>query len=221
METEPTEFIPTRATLLQRLKDRDDHASWKEFCDIYWKLIYSTALKAGLTETEAEDVVQETLASVARHMPEFRYDPTIGSFKTWLLRLTGWRITDQLRKRQHNPKNVHCRRADTTRTSTIERIPDPNGFDPAAFWDEEWEKNLMDVAIERVKRKVDPKQYQLFDLYVLQQWPPKKIARLLRVSVGRVYLTKHRISGLIRKEVACLKKQASWPVRNKPTMGCA
>ena len=33
------------------------------------------ALKAGLTETEADEVVQETTIAVARHVPEFRYDP--------------------------------------------------------------------------------------------------------------------------------------------------
>jgi len=39
------------------------------------------ALRGGLTRAEAEDVVQETLISVAKHMPTFKYDPTIGSFK--------------------------------------------------------------------------------------------------------------------------------------------
>ena len=46
-----------------------------------WKLIYGVARKAGLTDVEAQDVVQETMASVAKHMPTFKYDPVIGSFK--------------------------------------------------------------------------------------------------------------------------------------------
>src|SRR5215471_18527534 len=44
------EFIPTSSSLLGRLKNWDDQASWQRFADTYHKLIYKTALKAGLTE---------------------------------------------------------------------------------------------------------------------------------------------------------------------------
>src|SRR5262245_7043486 len=74
------ELIPTRRSLLARLKDWEDRDGWKEFFDTYWRLIFNVALKAGRTETEAEDVVQETVVSVARQMPAFQYDPK-GSFK--------------------------------------------------------------------------------------------------------------------------------------------
>jgi hypothetical protein len=47
-------FIPTRSTLLSRLKDPGDDQGWRRFFDTYWKLIYGFALKAGLTETEAQ-----------------------------------------------------------------------------------------------------------------------------------------------------------------------
>ena len=91
--------IATRASLLDRLRNVEDAPSWQRFFDTYWRLIYSVALKARLTETEAQEVVQETVISVARHLPQFRYDPKVCSFKTWMLRLTRWRIIDQLRKR--------------------------------------------------------------------------------------------------------------------------
>jgi len=59
------ELIPTRATLIQRLKNWQDQASWQDFFDTYWKLIFTVAIQAGLTEVEAQDVVQETMFSVA------------------------------------------------------------------------------------------------------------------------------------------------------------
>src|SRR3989442_10370158 len=92
--------LQTRWSLIGRLKDMDDQQSWQEFFDAYWKLIYSVALKAGLSDAEAQDVVQETVISVAKKMPEFNADPAAGSFKSWLLTLTRWRIVDQARKRQ-------------------------------------------------------------------------------------------------------------------------
>src|SRR6267143_3775577 len=99
MAAQRSELIPTRATLLQRLKDWQDRSSWQEFFDTYWKLIYGVARKAGMTVDEAQDVVQGTMVSGARQMPTFKYDPALGSFKGWLLNMTRWRITDQLRKR--------------------------------------------------------------------------------------------------------------------------
>ena len=68
------EFIPTRKTLIDRLKNWHDEASWQDFFDTYWKLIYGLARKFGLNEEDAQDVVQETLVSVANHMPNFKYD---------------------------------------------------------------------------------------------------------------------------------------------------
>ena len=97
------DLIPTRATLLHRLKDWRDNPSWQDFFDTYWKLIYGVAIKYGLNETEAQDAVQETMISVAKHMPTFEYDRSVGSFKAWLLNMTRWRITDQLRKRGRQP----------------------------------------------------------------------------------------------------------------------
>ena len=73
------------------------------------------------------------------------------------------------------------------------------------FRNEEWEKNLRDAAIERVKRQVDPKHYQIFDLYVIKQWPVTTVARTLKISAGRVYLVKHRIGNLIKKELRHLR----------------
>jgi RNA polymerase sigma factor (sigma-70 family) len=197
------DLIPTRQSLLGRLKNWNDQESWKAFFDTYWRLIYNASVKAGLTDAEAQDVVQETVISVLKSMPNFEYDAGKGSFKTWLLRLTSWRICDQLRKRQQQIEPL-MRESDTsTKTSAFERIAAPTL--PEAVWDEDWEKNLFEAALERVKRKVDPRQYQLFDLYVCKQWPVLKVAMTLGVNPGRVYLAKHRLNNLIQKEIARLR----------------
>jgi len=208
MAQKPDDFIPTRRSLIIRLKNWEDDESWKDFFDTYWKLIYGVAMKAGLTDTEAQEVVQETVIAVAKKMPAFEYDSQIGSFKGWLLHTTRWKISDQLRKRRREAGAFGAGHATSTRTSTVERIPDPGGFDLEAEWDHEWEKNIFDAAIERVKRQVRAKQYQIFDLYVLKRWPVQKVARTLGVNVGRVYLAKHRISALIKKELKNLQNRA-------------
>src|SRR3989442_6327941 len=45
---------------------------WQEFFDTYGKLIHRIAVKAGLSDAEAQDVVQETVIVVARKIPGFK-----------------------------------------------------------------------------------------------------------------------------------------------------
>jgi len=202
--------------LLSRLKSWDDQASWREFFATYGRLIYCIAIKAGLTDAEAQDVVQETIIIVARKIPGFKYDPALGSFKSWLLLITRRRIEKQLKKRM--PMRVgqasNLSRAsnipvlfsdDTQRTATVERIPDPQGFDLDAAWDAEWQKNLWDAALARVKAQFKPKQFQMLDLYVLKEWPVKEVARALGVTAAHVYVMKHRVSSALKKEMLRLE----------------
>ena len=119
---ERDELIPTRHSLITRLKNWEDQEGWKEFFDTYWKLIYQVALKAGLTESEACDVVQETVVAVAKGLKNFKTGSEHGSFKGWLLQITRWRIADQFRKRApEQERAIHRTPEDTARTGTMER----------------------------------------------------------------------------------------------------
>jgi RNA polymerase sigma-70 factor (ECF subfamily) len=200
------ETLATRASLLGRLKDFDNQPSWQEFFNTYWRLVYSAGLKAGLTPEEAQDAVQETFVAVAKNIGEFRYDPARCSFKSWLLLITRQRIIWQLRKRP--PAGAASGRAadDTARTATVDRIPDEASLNLDAHWEAEWTNNLMAAALETVKRRAKPKQFQIFDLAALQNWPVQDIARTLKVSAAQVYLVRHRVGLLLKKELLRLAK---------------
>ncbi len=199
------ELIPTRATLIKRLKDWEDQASWQEFFDIYWKLIYGVARKAGLTDDEAQEVVQETLVSVSKHMPKFDYDPNIGSFKGWLLTMTRWRIIGQFRKR--NPAQQQPPPEEEGRTRMIDKVPDPAGDGLDEMWEREWQTNLLEAATANVRKSMDPQKYQIFDLYVNKGCSPEQVASQFGVSANLVYVTKHRVTEAIKSEVARLESE--------------
>jgi RNA polymerase sigma factor (sigma-70 family) len=201
------ELIPTRDSLLNRLKDWRDDASWRDFFNTYWRLVYGVALKAGLTEQEAQEVVQETVITVSRRISEFKYDPTVCSFKTWLLNLTRWRIVDQLRKRPPLRAAGRLKLDHDARTATIENVADPASFNLDAVWDREWEQQILLAATQAVKRKVNPEQYQIFHLCVFKEWPVGKVTRELGVSATRVYLAKHRVGALLKREIRTLERK--------------
>ncbi len=203
------ELVPTRQSLLERLRDLDDAVSWQDFFDTYWKLIYGSAIRFGLSDDEAEEVVQETVIGVARSMDTFKYDPERCSFKGWLMHITRRRIIDRLRRRQ-------------VRRRSFDPLPESPGTsiaegtvevaDEAAvkafegLWEEEWQKNLVDAAMEKVKRRVPAKQYQIFYLHSVKNMAARDIAKLLGVSTAKVYVVRHRVGNLVKREVDRLTK---------------
>lgn len=199
------DWLPTRTSLLRRLKQWEDQESWRDFFNTYWKLIYGAAIKAGLNDAEAQDVVQDTVIAVAKKIEDFKYDPKVDSFKGWLLYLTRKRIALHYRKRERDRGGPACDSEVMVLAAELERIPDPAGVDFEAIWNEEWEKNLTDAALARVKQQVNAKHFQMFNFYVLKQWPVKEVAKTLDVTVAQVYLAKHRISALVKKEVKRLQ----------------
>lgn len=196
------DWTATRQTLLSRLRDWDDRESWEDFFETYGQLIYSVARKSGLQDAEAQDVVQETVITVAKRMPAFRYDPAKGSFKGWLLKTTQWRIVDHFRRRRRVHQSLPAD-GEVEGTYELGSRPEPDGE-----WDRLWDENLAAVAVARVKQRVDPREFQLFSLVVEHGLTPLEAAGKLGVTRAHVYYAKHKVARLIRKEVALLESPA-------------
>jgi RNA polymerase sigma-70 factor (ECF subfamily) len=207
MDQKAGSFIPTRESLLSRIKDWGDERSWTEFFQTYRDLIFRTAIKSGLTKQEAEEVVQETLVSVAKTIKEFVYDPKKCRFKNWLGHLARKRIADCFRRRRKEALIEDASPQGTRTTAVLHEFPDPGGAALDAIWEEEWRTKVMEAAIQRVKNQVSPEHYQMFDFYVLRKMPVRKVAAALGTSAGQVYLAKHRIAKLLQKATGQLEEE--------------
>lgn len=200
--------VHTRASLLHGLQAGEEDR-WSEFHRVYGPVIRGFATKAGLNDTEADEVVQETCIGLAKNVGEFRYDPAKCRFKTWLLNLASWRVKNQLAKRQRWESRMRTDAHENERTSIIERMPDAKSFE--TIWDEEWRGNLLQAAIQTVRAHFSPAQFQIFDLNVLKEWPAGDVAKSLGVSIASVYLAKHRISSALKKEISRLESSFDLP----------
>jgi RNA polymerase sigma factor (sigma-70 family) len=196
-----TVYAKTRKSLIARLDNWEDQKTWDEFYQTYWKLIYAVAIKAGLRADEASDCVQETILAIAKQSKKKLYDPEQGSFKVWLMNMTRWRINDQFRRRKKDTAISINEYDNDRKTAMIDRFEDPSGMDLDKVWDEEWKSNLTYAALTRVKAQVSPKQYQIFDCYVLREWEVKKVMEHLNVSMAQVYLSKHRVGAVLKSEL--------------------
>jgi RNA polymerase sigma-70 factor (ECF subfamily) len=216
MQSLPDDSVPTRQSLLLRLRRWDDTAGWREFFEMYWELIYRVARKAGLSDAEAQDVVQETVLAVAQKIGEFDTDPRRGSFKSWLLGQARWRIGDQFRARKRSPLafadsaevvgGVGAYSEDQdTRTGPIERLVDPAADPLERLWNDEWDQHVLRTALERVKARVSVKQFQLFELHVRQGLSIGDTARAVGTTKVAVYMAKSRVGRVLKREVESLR----------------
>lgn len=186
------DYNKTRTTLVVGLKDLEDQRVWNRFFETYWKLIYHAALKAGLKDSDAQEVVQETVISVTKNIESFDYDRSKGSFKGWLMKTTKWRITDQFRKLQKK----HARECEDS-YEMLENLPaDLSEVDN--YWEDNWQKELLSAAFERVKGEVKPIYYQVYDLLIRKEMKPKDISSALGIKTDQVYLAKHRVEKTLK-----------------------
>jgi RNA polymerase sigma-70 factor (ECF subfamily) len=209
------ESVPTRWTLLERLQRQGDDGSWREFFETYWRLIYGFACKAGLSDAEAQDVVQETVIGVQRDLPQFEAHPKAGKFRAWLFQRVRWRVVDQLRKR--GPRAVtlpaSARAAgplDARDQADLEADASAPTHEVAAAeleraWDEEWQQHRLTTALSRLRQKVRPQHFQAFDLYVLKGRPVAEVARRTKLAQATVYVVKLRLSQMLKRELLQVK----------------
>ena len=202
MSSPDDDSLLTRRTLLSRLRNLDDQESWRTFFDLYWRLLYNVARKSRLDDPGAQEIVQDTVIAVARKMPEFRYDPSRGTFRQWLLRITRRRIIDHLRRiyRQPLKAEVAPELLDEDEEHAA-AITDQSASAFEAAWDEEWKKSTFDAALARVRVAINPRHFQVFDYCVLKKWPASKVAETLGLNAAQVYLAKHRVAQAMKRAV--------------------
>jgi RNA polymerase sigma factor (sigma-70 family) len=196
----------TRRSLLTRLKHWDDAEGWRQFFDRYGGLLYRFAVRSGLDSAAAQDAVQEVMLAVAKQMPGFRYDPARGSFRAWLYNQARWRIADSQRRRRRaglaGPLNADG-------TTGVDEVPEPGpaaANDLEADWDREWRENQLARALELVKARVNPRQFQMFHLVAVKGWAIPEITRTLKVNRAQVYMARMRVGRLVREVLAQLEE---------------
>jgi RNA polymerase sigma-70 factor, ECF subfamily len=201
-------FLPTRSSLLSRLKNASDAAGWQYFVDHYGRLIFQVCLRSGLTRQEAEDVVQDTVAAVAKQMPRFQYDRSKGSFKGWLARVTRNHIADFLeRKTREAKRRVELPEARADGEAAKDEIAAGGSESMDELWESEWRQHLMTRALKCVQQQLPARSVQIFQMSALDGWSTEKIAAALCLSRPQVYLARHRAARIVKREIERLRKE--------------
>jgi RNA polymerase sigma-70 factor, ECF subfamily len=184
----------TSRTLLEKVRDRCDEEAWSRFVERYWRLIYWVARRAGLPESDAEDVVQEVFAKLVAAMPTFEYDRTRGTFRAFIRTIAERHIVDRRRTRTR-----------VTLPSGAGNDLETNEFE--VIWEREWQRSRILLALDEVAREIEPRTYQAFQLVALEGWSSNAAGEFLEMPIASVYQAKSRVIARLRERLQELTKE--------------
>jgi RNA polymerase sigma factor (sigma-70 family) len=190
----------TSVTLLGRLRqDATDQAAWNQFVARYEPKILQWCRRWGLQESDARDVTQDVLLKLQRLLAKFAYDPS-RSFRGWLRTLThhAWRDLVNDRKRRGAGSG------DTAMQEFFESVA--AGDTLVEQLEEEYRGELLDQAMARVRRRVEPRTWDAFRLTTLEGCSGATVADRLEMKITRVYTAKSEVKKMIRAEIRMLEK---------------
>ncbi|MCI0539010.1 MAG: sigma-70 family RNA polymerase sigma factor [Verrucomicrobiales bacterium] len=195
----------TRMTLVDALAESCSAERWSEFFDLYSPLIRGAARRAGLSDTEVDDVLQETLIQVSEYMGDEmkRYRPGKGPFHGWLYNIARWKIGDRFKRRKREARDGSGGADDV-----IESLASHGPSDLDAVWNRAWMEFIRAQALVLVQQQASPRQFQIFQMNVLNNRRAQEVAVELGVSTVQVYLAKHRVGAMLRKQVRRLEKMS-------------
>lgn len=182
----------TRASLLLRLKNRDDEAAWEEFVEIYQPILYRMARSRGHQDADAREIIQEVMIAVAKHIENFQPQASSGSFRAWLSSIVRTKAINHL-TRQTKLRSV----GGTEFLKGMQQHVDPNA-DIEQEFDQEHRKQLFLWAADKVRESVSETTWQAFSLSCVQEQPPAAVAKQLNISLGSVYVARSRVIARMR-----------------------
>lgn len=189
----------TRITLLNRLNQNPaDEISWAEFVRVYSPAIRKWLLHWGLQEADAQDVAQDVLLRLTAKLPQFKYDAS-RSFRGWLKTLTHHAWHDFVTEAAYRTRGS----GDTVVLVQLQSVAARD--DLAARVDATFDKEMLEVAMARVRERVAGTTWEAFRLAALEGVAPREVAEKLRIRVSQVYLARHRVQKLMQEELRLLE----------------
>src|SRR4029077_17724316 len=184
----------TRQSLLLRAQAGEENA-WKDLADLYRPLILGWLNRQGVSAVDLEDLSQDVLLSVVKHLPNFQHSGHRGAFRSWLRTIVCSRTADYWRELDAATKASGGSGAD----AALQQIADPDS-DLNRQWDEEHDRYVLHCLLDLVEQEFEPATLRAFRRLALEGASGAEVAEELGLSVAAVYMAKSRVLQRIRQE---------------------
>ena len=185
----------TSITLIQKMRNQYDEASWNRFTEAYTPYMRMIILSMGLRHHDTEDLVQSIILKAWKKLPDFNYKPDSGSLRSWLKTITKNTVLSFLKKK-------------STKESSLDEIQensvmDHNPVTEAEIYDcmdKQWEIYISNLAWDNVKDEFGETVQQIF-LKLSKGESIEQIAIDLDVKENTVYQSRKRVKNRLYREI--------------------
>jgi len=191
--------------MIERIRNWQDHEEWMRFFEKYGPFIYRRAVRRGLTDVEASEVVQDTMLGIAKKIQDYKKRPGI-PFKNWLNSIVSKRISTQFSAREKNTVSLNVT-SDGRLNPSIDVAIAPGISQQDEQWERDWEENLLRAAMQRVRARIRPQHFQIYEYHVIKGRSAQETARDLNASIAQVYVVKFRVSNALKREMRQLMQE--------------
>jgi RNA polymerase sigma-70 factor (ECF subfamily) len=184
----------TRQSLLLRAQTGETNA-WKDLTDLYRPLILGWLNRQGVPAGDLEDLSQEVLLRVVKHLPAFQHSGHRGAFRSWLRAIVCSRTADYWRALDADTQA----QGGSVATAALKEVADPDS-ELNRQWDEEHDRYVVHYLLDLVEAEFEPVTLQAFRRLALDGVSGAEAAQELGLSVAAVYVAKSRVLARIRQE---------------------
>lgn len=185
--------MDTSASLLQRVRERNDAAGWERLVQLYTPLIRTWVGRHVPQPDDVNDVVQQVFTVVVARLPEFVHNGRPGAFRHWLRSITVNHLRAFWRARRPQAAQAEGEAA-------LDQLEDL-ASSPSREWDREHDEHVARKLLEYVEPEFRPATWQAFRRLVLDGASPETVAGELGLSVNAVLIAKSRVLRRLRQEV--------------------
>jgi RNA polymerase sigma-70 factor (ECF subfamily) len=190
--------METSVSLLQRLAGRPTDDDWRRLLELYQPLLRAWMGRAGVPESDADDLAQEVLLVVFREIGGFKRRGQ-GAFRAWLRTILTHRVRDYFRGQKYRPTAT----GDSDFLRRLDELESP-GSALSRLWDREHDEHVAASLMRRVQGDFAPATWQAFRRHVLEGELAGRVAQELGLSLNSVLLAKSRVLTRLRQELAGL-----------------
>ena len=201
------EFPETDYSLIDRVKDMGNGASWLDFMRIYQPVVYRLARRRGMQDADAHDIVQQVFASISRSLAEWKPAKDQPPFRAWLTTIARNAITTALTRRRPDQGTGSSSVADV-----LERLPNAEQTNAELIM--EARREIVRWAAKQIRPEFTELTWDIFWKTAMQEFSVAEVSKSTGRSIGAIYVTRHRVLSRLKEKIAEVSNQ--WEPTEEP-----
>lgn len=189
----------TSISLLDRARIDTESDAWRELSEIYTALLISWMRRYDLQTSDADDLVQEVLLTIARELPMFEHSGRTGAFRSWIRTILAHRMQNHWRSRRYRP----AAKGGSSVLDELRALEDAHSS-VSQIWDSEHDRHVLSKLLAGLRGRFQENTWQAFERQMLNGESPDLVATALNMPIHSVYVAKSRVLNALRSEAAGL-----------------